>query len=304
MAVNVTGRMPRSAVAKDLILNIIRKIGVGGGAGRAIEYRGEAVRALSMDSRMTLCNMSIECGARLGMVAPDDVTFGYLRGRPYAPRGEDFERAVDYWKTLRSDDNHNFDASLDLDISRLSPRVTWGTNPAQNVSASGRVPSIDSFRTAVERDVAVRALEYQRLEPGTALEDVSVDYVFIGSCTNGRYEDLLQAASVLRSKKVARGVTALVVPGSGPVMKRCEKEGLDKVFLRAGCEWRHPGCSMCLAMNPDIVPPGNRCVSTSNRNFEGRQGRLALTHLASPFTAAASAVAGRITSVKNLGRFT
>ncbi|MDR1081994.1 MAG: 3-isopropylmalate dehydratase large subunit [Deltaproteobacteria bacterium] len=303
MVVDVTGRMPRSAGAKDLILNIIRKIGVGGGKGRAIEYRGEAIRALSMDSRMTLCNMSIECGARLGMVAPDEVTFSYLRGRPYAPGGGAFERAVECWKELVSDGDHAFDSSLSLDISRLSPRVTWGTNPAQNVSASGRVPSLESFKTAAERDAALRALAYQRLEPGTALADVPVDYVFIGSCTNGRYEDLKLAASIFRSRKVAKGVTVLVVPGSGPVRRRCEQEGLDRVFLRAGCEWRHPGCSMCLAMNPDVVPPGNRCVSTSNRNFEGRQGRLALTHLASPATAAASAVAGRITSVKNLRRF-
>ncbi|MDR1038961.1 MAG: 3-isopropylmalate dehydratase large subunit [Deltaproteobacteria bacterium] len=303
MAVNVSGKLPSTASAKDLILNVIRKVGVGGGAGCAIEYRGEAIRAMSMEARMTLCNMSIECGARLGMVAPDEVTFGYLRGRPYAPHGDDFERAVERWRELRSDDCHRFDSELNLDISRLSPRVTWGTNPAQNVPASGRVPSLESLRTAGERAAAGRALDYMKLRPGMKLEDVVVDYVFIGSCTNGRYEDLKDAAAVLKGRKIAKGVTALVVPGSGPVKRRCEREGLDRVFKSAGCEWRHPGCSMCLAMNPDIVPPGNRCVSTSNRNFEGRQGRLAMTHLASPTTAAASAVTGRIVPAKNLRRF-
>jgi 3-isopropylmalate/(R)-2-methylmalate dehydratase large subunit len=300
MAVNVTGRMPASAGAKDLVLRIINKVGTAGGAGRAVEYRGEAVRALSMDSRLTLCNMSIECGARMGMVAPDEETFAYLEGRPYSPAGESFRRAVRYWRTLRSDDGHAFDVSVDVDVSRLSPRVTWGTNPAQNIPVTGRVPSLASARTAGERDAAVRALDYMKLEPGISLSDVAVDFVFIGSCTNGRYEDLLEAAQLLRSRKVAKGVRCLVVPGSGPVKRRAEEEGLDRIFLKAGCEWRHPGCSMCLAMNPDVVPPGNRCVSTSNRNFEGRQGRLAMTHLASPATVAASAAAGRIIGARQL----
>ncbi|MDR1313512.1 MAG: 3-isopropylmalate dehydratase large subunit [Deltaproteobacteria bacterium] len=303
MVVDVRGGMPKTASAKDLILNIIRKIGVGGGAGRAIEYRWETVRALSMESRMTLCNMSIECGARLGMVAPDEVTFSYLKGRPYAPAGKAFDKAVERWKRLKSDDGHPFDASLSVNVVRLSSRVTWGTNPAQNVPASGKVPCVDTLKTVAERKSARQALDYMKLEAGLRLEDVEVNYVFIGSCTNGRYEDLKQAAAVLKSRKVAKGVRVLVVPGSGPVKRRCEEEGLDRVFLKAGCEWRHPGCSMCLAMNPDIVPPGNRCVSTSNRNFQGRQGRLAMTHLASPVTAAASAIAGRIIALKNIRRY-
>ncbi|MDR3154487.1 MAG: 3-isopropylmalate dehydratase large subunit [Deltaproteobacteria bacterium] len=303
MAVTVAGKIPPAAGAKDLILRIINMVGVGGGAGHAIEYRGEAIRALSMESRLTLCNMAIECGARMGLVAPDDVTFAYLEGRPYAPKGEDFRRAVGRWRELRSDDGHEFDKETTLDVSRLAPRITWGTNPAQNVPATGHVPSLESFKTVGERRAAERALAYQKLEEGVRLEDVTVDYVFIGSCTNGRYEDLSEAARVFRSRKVRKGVTVLVVPGSGPVKRRAEKEGLDRIFRHAGCEWREPGCSMCLAMNPDAVPPGNRCVSTSNRNFEGRQGRLAMTHLASPATAAACAVAGRITNVRNLRRF-
>jgi 3-isopropylmalate/(R)-2-methylmalate dehydratase large subunit len=295
MAVEISGaKLPPGASAKDLILLIIKELGVSGGTGFALEYRGPLVGSLSMEQRLTMANMSIECGARVGLVAPDPVTFEWLRGRPFAPSGGDFERAVAAWEGLATDPGHTFDATLNVDASDLAPRVTWGTNPAQNLPVTGRVPKPSSFGSKEGQRAAQNALEYQGLVPGTSISDIPVDYVFIGSCTNGRYADLREAAEVFRHGKVRKGVTALVVPGSQGVKRRAEEEGLDRVFIDAGCPWRDSGCSMCLGMNPDLVPPGNRCVSTSNRNFEGRQGRLALTHLASPATAAASAVAGRI----------
>jgi 3-isopropylmalate/(R)-2-methylmalate dehydratase large subunit len=293
-AVEVGGRLRPGVTAKDLILYIIKLLGVSGGTGFALEYRGSVIEGLGMSQRLTISNMSIECGAKFGLIAPDEATFGYLKGLPYAPRGKDFQKAMKWWRTLKTDPDYTFDKTLAVDATSLRERVTWGTNPAQNLSVSGRVPSPTSFRAKEERAAAANALNYQRLVPGTSFADIPVDYVFIGSCTNGRYEDLLEASEVLRGRKVNKNVTVLVVPGSRGVKRRCEEEGLDRVFISAGCQWRDSGCSMCLGMNPDIVPPGNRCVSTSNRNFEGRQGRLALTHLASPSTAAASAVAGRI----------
>ncbi|MDR2460079.1 MAG: 3-isopropylmalate dehydratase large subunit [Deltaproteobacteria bacterium] len=293
-AVEIVGKMPDRASAKDLILYVINKLGVAGATGCAIEYRGEAIRAMDMDGRLTIANMSIECGARIGLIAPDEVTFSYLEGKPYAPQGEDFKLAVEFWKTLTSDPDYIFDRTITIDISSLKPRITWGTNPAQSVPIDSAVPSLKDFSTDEELEAAKNALAYQGLKPGTKISDIEVDYVFIGSCTNGRYGDLLEASKILKGKKVKEGVTVLVVPGSGLVKREAEKDGLDKIFLDAGCQWREPGCSMCLGMNPDIVPPGKRCVSTSNRNFEGRQGRGSKTHLASPEIAAASALAGRI----------
>ncbi|MDR2142387.1 MAG: 3-isopropylmalate dehydratase large subunit [Deltaproteobacteria bacterium] len=293
-SIRVTGRLSPLVTAKDLILEIIHRLGVAGGTGYALEYRGEAVRTLSMEGRLTLANMAIECGARLGLIAPDETTFAYLQGRPYAPQGQDFETAKKVWAELPSDAGHVFDKSLDLSGPGVLPRVTWGTNPAQSVALGSRIPDPASFATPEERQAALSALTYQGLTPGTALADVTVDYVFIGSCTNGRLEDLTQAAEILKSRRVKDGVRALVVPGSGVIKKQAEELGLAEIFKSAGCQWREPGCSMCLGMNPDLVPAGARCVSTSNRNFEGRQGRGARTHLASPATAAAAAITGRV----------
>jgi 3-isopropylmalate/(R)-2-methylmalate dehydratase large subunit len=293
-SVTVSGRLPEGVAAKDLILFIINRIGVGAGVGAALEYRGEAVLALSIESRLTLSNMAIECGARLGLIAPDEATFKYVKGRPYAPKGADFEEAVAAWSKLKTDPGHVFDQSLELSGADVTPRVTWGTNPAQSVALGATVPDPADFANPEERLAASNALAYQGLIPGTPLSEVPVDYVFIGSCTNGRLEDLAEAAEILKSRRVKDGVRALVVPGSGGVKKQAEELGLAEIFKSAGCQWREPGCSMCLGMNPDLVPAGARCVSTSNRNFEGRQGRGALTHLASPATAAAAAIAGRI----------
>jgi 3-isopropylmalate/(R)-2-methylmalate dehydratase large subunit len=294
LAVEVSGRLGEGVYSKDLVLHLIRLLGVGGGTGHALEFRGEAVRALSMDARMTLANMAIECGARFGLIAPDGATAEWLRGRPLAPKGADFEAAARWWSTLSTDEGHRFDRVVSIRASDVEPLATWGTNPAQNAPLGGRVPDPDEFANPAERLAAQNALRYQGLAPGTLLGDLAVDYVFIGSCTNGRLDDLRQAAGVLAGRRVAGGVSALAVPGSGRIKRQAEAEGLDRIFKEAGFQWREPGCSMCLGMNPDRVPAGKRCASTSNRNFEGRQGRGSRTHLVSPATAAASAVAGRL----------
>jgi 3-isopropylmalate/(R)-2-methylmalate dehydratase large subunit len=300
MAVNVEGVLPDGVTAKDVILAIIGRIGTGGGMGHVIEYRGQAIRSLSMEGRMTVCNMSIEAGARAGMVAPDEVTFAYLEGRPHAPSGAQWERALDDWRGLRTDDGATFDQSVDLDASTLTPYVSWGTNPAQVVPIGAAVPDPDSYAEASSREAASRALTYMGLTAGTPMREVAVNTVFIGSCTNARIEDLRAAAAVLDGRRVASKVRALVVPGSGQVKAQAEAEGLDRVFTAAGAEWRNPGCSMCLAMNPDKLSPGERSASTSNRNFEGRQGRGGRTHLVSPAVAAATAVAGHFASPDDL----
>jgi 3-isopropylmalate/(R)-2-methylmalate dehydratase large subunit len=292
MAVTVTGSLAAGLTAKDLALGIIRVLGPGGGTGTVIEYRGAAVRALSMAGRMTLCNMSIECGARAGMIGPDDTTFGFLHGRPHSPRGARWERALDDWRGLATDAGARFDREVTVDAAAIVPAVTWGTTPAQSVSIDAAVPDPASFATAGEQQAARRALDYMDLRPGTAIRDVPVDAVFIGSCTNGRLEDLRAAADVVRGRRVHRRVRALVVPGSARVRADAEAEGLDQCFVAAGFEWRSAGCSMCLGMNGDIIEPGQRCASTSNRNFEGRQGPGGRTHLVSPQVAAATAVAG------------
>ena len=295
LAVNAKGLLAAGLSAKDLILAIIGRLGAGGGAGFAIEFRGEAVRALDMEGRMTLCNMSVECGAKSGMVAPDETTYAFLKDRPYAPKGENFERALAYWRTLPSDADAAFDRELDLDAAKLAPQSTWGTSPDQETDLMGEVPSLDAFEDADKRSGAEKALEYMDLKPGTPLRDVAVDYVFVGSCTNGRLGDLRAAAEMVKGKKIASGVRAMAVPGSAQVQAQAEAEGLDRIFSEAGFEWRLPGCSYCLAMNPDAVPEGKRCASTSNRNFQGRQGRGSRTHLVSPASAAASAITGRLT---------
>jgi 3-isopropylmalate/(R)-2-methylmalate dehydratase large subunit len=300
MAVTVNGQLPFGVTAKDLILAIIAEIGTGGGQGYIIEYRGEAIRSLSMEGRMTVCNMSIEAGARAGMIAPDETTFAYLKGRPHAPKGEEWDKAVEYWKTLRTDDDAVFDKEVVIDASTLTPFVTWGTNPGQGAPLGSNIPSPEDFEDPIERQAAERALEYMGLQAGTPLRDVKVDTVFVGSCTNGRLEDLRAVAEVLKGRKVADGVRALIVPGSVQVKKDAEAEGLDKIFIEAGAEWREAGCSMCLAMNPDKLTPGERSASTSNRNFEGRQGPGGRTHLVSPAVAAATAVKGRLAAPADL----
>jgi 3-isopropylmalate/(R)-2-methylmalate dehydratase large subunit len=293
MAVEVTGALPHGVTAKDLVLGVITQIGTGGGQGHVIEYRGEAIRGLSMEGRMTVCNMSIEAGARAGMIAPDQTTFDYLMGRPHAPQGADWDAALAHWQTFLTDDDATFDKVVHIDAAALSPWVTWGTNPGQGAPLSGLVP-------APADAAAERALAYMDLAPGTRLRDVAVDTVFIGSCTNGRLEDLRAAADVLRGRHVAAGVRVLVVPGSAEVKQDAESEGLHEIFTTAGAEWRGPGCSMCLGMNPDKLSPGQRSASTSNRNFEGRQGPGGRTHLVSPPVAAATAVTGRLTAPADL----
>jgi 3-isopropylmalate/(R)-2-methylmalate dehydratase large subunit len=300
MAVTVDGELPFGCTAKDLVLGIIRALGVGGGAGSVIEYRGPAIRALSMEGRMTVCNMTIEGGARAGMIAPDDTTFAYLEGRQYAPRGAGWERALDAWRNLVTDEGAEFDKEIYVDASALRPAVTWGTNPAQSVFIDDVVPEPGAALTPATQAAAERALAYMNLKPGTAIRDISVDTVFIGSCTNGRLEDLRAAADVIRGRTVAKGVRALVVPGSALVKAKAEEEGLDKLFTDAGFEWRSAGCSMCLGMNGDILSPGERSASTSNRNFEGRQGPGGRTHLVSPAVAAATAVAGHFAAPADL----
>lgn len=300
MAINVSGTLRPGVTSKDLILKIISAIGTGGGQGHVIEYRGEAIEKLSMEARMTICNMSIEAGARAGMIAPDETTFAYLKGRPHAPNGEDWDRAVEYWRSLVTDEDAEFDTVVEIDGDALTPFVTWGTNPGQGVHLDDRVPDPEYFSDESERIAAQRALEYMDLEPGTPMREIPVDVVFCGSCTNGRIEDMRAIAEVMRGRRVAEGVRMLVVPGSARVQKQAEAEGLDQILIRAGAEWRNPGCSMCLGMNPDQLSPGQRCASTSNRNFEGRQGKGGRTHLVSPPVAAATAVLGRLGSPDEL----
>ena len=300
LAVNVDGELRPGVTAKDVILAILGVLGTSGGMGHIAEYRGSAIRALSMEGRMTVCNMSIEAGAKAGLIAPDDVTFAYLEGRPHAPAGELWDAAVADWRTLVTDDGATFDKEVFLDASTIEPFVSWGTNPGQVIPMSGSVPAPDAFDDEVERDAAERALEYMGLDAGTPFKDVAVDTIFIGSCTNGRIEDLRAVAEVARGRRVAEGVRTLVVPGSHAVKAQAELEGLDRVLLDAGFDWREPGCSMCLAMNPDKLAPGERCASTSNRNFEGRQGRGGRTHLVSPAVAAATAIAGRFATPDDL----
>ncbi len=302
MAITVDGDLPTGVTAKDIILGIIATIGVDGGVGHVIEYRGSAIADLSMEGRMTVCNMSIEGGARAGMIAPDDTTFAYLEGRPYAPTGRDWEQALDWWRTLPSDADASFDVAVDIPAADLVPFVSWGTNPAQTVPVTAAVPSPDDFTDPLDRDAAVRALAYMDLEPGTPMTEIQLDRVFLGSCTNARIEDLRAAAAVVDGRTVADHVHAMVVPGSGLVKLQAEEEGLDRIFKAAGFEWRDAGCSMCLGMNPDILAPGERCASTSNRNFEGRQGRGGRTHLVSPVMAAAAAVTGHFVDVRTWER--
>jgi 3-isopropylmalate/(R)-2-methylmalate dehydratase large subunit len=300
LLVRVQGKLPVGVYAKDVILGLIGQIGIGGGTGHVIEYAGEAISAMSMEERMTVSNMSIEAGARAGLVAPDDKTYAYLKGRPAAPKGEQWDRALAYWKTLPSDPGATYDSTVTLDVSKLAPQITWGTNPGMVLPVDGRVPDPARAPDEATRRSWEAAIKYVGLKPGTALTDVSLDFVFIGSCTNSRIEDLREAAKIAQGRKVAAGVTALVVPGSGLVRKQAEQEGLDRIFKAAGFEWREPGCSMCLGMNPDQVPAGKRCASTSNRNFEGRQGPGSRTHLVSPAMAAAAAVHGRFVDVRTL----
>ncbi len=300
MAINVTGKLKPGVTSKDIILAIIAKIGTGGGQGYVLEYRGEAIRALSMESRMTVCNMSIEAGARAGLIAPDEITFEYLKGKPHAPQGADWDAAVAYWKTLQSDSDAKFDKEINLNADELEPFVTWGTNPGQGLPLNAKVPNPADIADAEERGAAERALTYMGLTAGTPLKDISVDTIFLGSCTNGRIEDLRLAADILKGKKISGKVRMLVVPGSARVRLQAESEGLDKVFLDAGAEWRTAGCSMCLGMNPDQLAVGERAASTSNRNFEGRQGKGGRTHLVSPLVAAATALRGTLSSPADL----
>src|SRR5699024_8878230 len=300
MAITVNGDLPPGATSKDIILAIIAKIGTGGGQGYVLEYRGEAIRKLSMEARMTICNMSIEAGARAGMIAPDETTFAYVKGRPHAPQGADWDAAVEYWKTLRSDDDAVFDTEVSLNAADLEPFVTWGTNPGQGLPLSAQVPDPAGIADEGERVAAERAMLYTALEPGPPLRDIPVDTVFIGSCTNGRIEDLRAVVDVIKGRKKHDDLRVLVVPGSARVRLQAEAEGLDKVFLDFGAEWRNAGCSMCLGMNPDQLKPGERAASTSNRNFEGRQGKGGRTHLVSPLVAAATAIRGTLSSPADL----
>jgi len=300
MAINIDGRLPAGVTSKDVILAIIAQIGTGGGQGYVLEYRGEAVRSMSMEARMTMCNMSIEAGARAGMIAPDEVTYEFLKGRPHAPKGADWDAAVAAWDALGTDEGAVFDAEVHIDASTLSPFVTWGTNPGQGAFLSSAVPNPAEIADETARESAEKALRYMDLTPGTPLRAVSVDTVFVGSCTNGRIEDLRAVADVLKGRQVADGVRMLVVPGSMRVRAQAESEGLGEIFTAAGAEWRQAGCSMCLGMNPDQLEPGQRCASTSNRNFEGRQGKGGRTHLVSPLVAAATAVRGTLSSPADL----
>ncbi|WP_280504692.1 aconitase family protein, partial [Nocardia farcinica] len=294
------GQLPPGVTSKDVILAVIAEIGTGGGQGYVLEYRGEAVRSMSMEARMTMCNMSIEAGARAGMIAPDEVTYEFLKGRPHAPKGADWDAAVAAWDALATDEGAVFDAEVHIDASTLSPFVTWGTNPGQGAPLNTTVPDPADFADETAREAAQKALRYMDLTPGTPLRDVPVDTVFVGSCTNGRIEDLRAVAEVLKGRRVADGVRMLVVPGSMRVRAQAESEGLGEIFTAAGAEWRQAGCSMCLGMNPDQLSPGQRCASTSNRNFEGRQGKGGRTHLVSPLVAAATAVRGRLSSPADL----
>ena len=300
MAINVDGNLKPGVTSKDIILAVIAKIGTGGGQGYVLEYRGSAIRALSMEARMTICNMSIEAGARAGLIAPDQTTFDYVKGKPHAPSGADWDLALEYWKTLVTDSDATFDKEIYLNADDLAPFVTWGTNPGQGLPLSESVPNPADFTNPEDRGAAERALEYMDLKPGTPLKSIKVDTVFLGSCTNGRIEDLRSAAEVIKGKKIASSLRLLVVPGSARVRLQAESEGLDKVFLDAGAEWRSAGCSMCLGMNPDQLKPGERAASTSNRNFEGRQGKGGRTHIVSPLVAAATALKGTLSSPADL----
>ncbi|MBI0177305.1 3-isopropylmalate dehydratase large subunit [Bartonella apis] len=299
MLIQVNGTLPKGVTAKDLVLAIIGKIGTAGGTGHVIEFAGEAIRGLSMEGRMTVCNMSIEAGARAGMIAPDETTFDYIRSRPRAPKGEMLEKAIAYWKTLKSDEGAHYDTVVTLDASELVPSVTWGSSPEDVVPVTGVVPDPEEIADETKRASKMRALEYMGLKAGTKMTDIKIDRVFIGSCTNGRIEDMRAAAAMVKGKKVSPTVSAMVVPGSGLVKEQAEKEGLDEIFKDAGFDWREPGCSMCLAMNDDRLEPGERCASTSNRNFESRQGYKGRTHLVSPAMAAAAAIAGHFVDVRD-----
>jgi 3-isopropylmalate/(R)-2-methylmalate dehydratase large subunit len=301
MEIRLEGARPEGVTAKDLILAVIGRTGVGGAAGHVVEYTGPVVRALSMEERMTICNMSIEAGARAGMMSPDDTTFAYLAGRTMGPSAEELDASIEAWRALATDEGAAFDRAVIIDVTDLEPQVTWGTNPGMVAPISGSVPDPEAFDDPGLRESARRALEYMDLSPGTEMGSIRIDRVFIGSCTNGRVEDLREAASLLAGRRVADGVRAMVVPGSAAVKRQAEAEGLDRTFLEAGFDWREAGCSMCLGMNPDILSPGERCASTSNRNFEGRQGRGGRTHLVSPAMAAASAVAGHLADPRALG---
>jgi 3-isopropylmalate/(R)-2-methylmalate dehydratase large subunit len=300
MKVEVVGKLSKGVGPKDLILGIIRKIGTGGGAGHVIEYVGDAIKEMSMENRMTICNMSIEGGARAGMIAPDETTFNYLKNRNYAPKGVDWEDAISEWSELYSDPNANFDKTILIDASEIEPSVSWGTNPSQIIFVNDVIPNPDEFENESEKEAAARALDYMDLKPGQKINEILLDRVFIGSCTNGRIEDLRAAAKVVEGKKVAENIEAMVVPGSTLVKKQAEEEGLDKIFIEAGFDWREAGCSMCLGMNPDILQPGERCASTSNRNYEGRQGAGGRTHLVSPIMAAAAALHGHFVDIRNI----
>jgi 3-isopropylmalate/(R)-2-methylmalate dehydratase large subunit len=299
MLVRVDGQLPAGVTAKDIILAIIGEIGTAGGTGYVIEYAGEAIRALSMEGRMTICNMSIEGGARAGLIAPDDTTFAYIKGRPKAPKGAAWDMALDYWKTLKSDEGAHFDKVIVLDAANLPPIVTWGSSPEDVVSVLGEVPDPEKIDDENKRNSKLRALDYMGLTAGTKITDIELDRVFIGSCTNGRIEDLRAVAKVVEGRKVNPRVDAMIVPGSGLVKEQAEAEGLDKIFIAAGFDWREPGCSMCLAMNDDRLKPQERCASTSNRNFEGRQGFKGRTHLVSPAMAAAAAIAGHFVDIRD-----
>ncbi|MBF0483456.1 MAG: 3-isopropylmalate dehydratase large subunit [Candidatus Omnitrophica bacterium] len=298
MQINVDGKLGKGVTAKDIILYIISKIGTAGATGYAIEYAGSTIRALSMEGRMTISNMTIEAGARAGLIAPDETTFTYLKGKPYAPTGENWDKAIAYWKTLPSDQGAKFDKVLNFKAEDIKPMVTWGTSPGQGTSIDDVVPNPDKISDPVAANAARMANKYMDLKPGTPMTDITIDYVFIGSCTNGRIEDLRAAAQILKGKKVHKNVTALIVPGSETVKRQAEKEGLHQIFIDAGCQWRYAGCSMCLAMNDDRLAPGQRCASTSNRNFEGRQGAGSRSHLVSPYVAAASAIEGKLTDCR------
>ncbi|WP_033135768.1 3-isopropylmalate dehydratase large subunit [Aeromonas finlandensis] len=300
MRISVNGKLAEGISAKDVVLAIIGRVGHAGGTGYVVEFAGEAIASLSMEGRMTVCNMAIELGAKAGMIAPDQTTIDYIRGKEFAPKGEALEQAIAYWQSLKSDDGAHFDAEVVLDAADIAPQVTWGTNPGQVIAVNEPIPAPESFSDLMEQQSARKALAYMDLQPGQKLSDVAIDKVFIGSCTNSRIEDLRAAAAIARGRKVAAGVQALVVPGSEQVKAQAEAEGLDKIFIEAGFEWRLPGCSMCLAMNNDRLQPGERCASTSNRNFEGRQGRAGRTHLVSPAMAAAAAVTGRFADIRAL----
>jgi 3-isopropylmalate/(R)-2-methylmalate dehydratase large subunit len=299
MQIRIIGKLAEGVTSKDLALGIIGRIGTDGATGHVIEYTGDAIRALSMEARMTLCNMSIEAGARAGLIAPDDTTFAYVQGRRFAPQGKAWERSVAHWRSLATDPGAQFDRTIEIDAATLAPFVTWGTNPGMVVPVTGSVPELQSFAHDADRRAAAQALVYMGLAAGTPIEAIPVDRVFIGSCTNSRIEDLRAAARVAKGQHVNPRVRAMVVPGSQAIKREAEQEGLHQIFLDAGFEWRDPGCSMCLGMNPDILQPGERCASTSNRNFEGRQGRGGRTHLVSPMMAAAAAIAGHFTDIRN-----